>query len=63
MNQVPVITIPEGRYAELVKAEKKLNALEEGGVDNWEWYSESLAGLFDDDDDDDDLEHNDESPT
>lgn len=29
-----------------------LAALEDGGVDNWEWYSESLreAGFFDDED-------------
>lgn len=33
---------------------KELAALHAGGVDNWEWYSESLraAGLLDDDDDD-----------
>lgn len=29
----------------------KLNALEAGGVDNWEWYEQSLedAGLLDED--------------
>ena len=31
---------------QLLKAEKKLNALEAGGVDNWEWYGEALSALF-----------------
>ena len=32
---------------------KKLDALEAGGVDNWEWYGDSLrdAGLLDEDED------------
>ena len=32
----------EKRMKELLRAEAKLNALEAGGVDNWEWYGESL---------------------
>jgi len=34
------------RIAELERAEEKLAALEAGGVDNWEWYGESLKGYF-----------------
>jgi tRNA A37 N6-isopentenylltransferase MiaA len=34
--------ITEKRLKELERAEAKLYALEAGGVDNWEWYSESL---------------------
>ena len=30
------------RLRELERAEAKLRALENGGVDNWEWYDESL---------------------
>jgi len=30
------------RLKELERAEAKLAALEAGGVDNWEWYGESL---------------------
>ena len=30
------------RIIELERAEAKLQALEAGGVDNWEWYDESL---------------------
>ena len=30
---------------------KKLQALEAGGVDNWEWYSESLKDWFKEQDD------------
>ena len=29
-------------YQELLNRDKKLSALERGGVDNWEWYEESL---------------------
>jgi hypothetical protein len=49
------ITIPLAHFKQLLLAEKTLNALEEGGVDNWEWYSESLnaAGLFDEEEEDD----------
>lgn len=34
--------ITEERLKELERAESKLNALEAGGVDNWEWYGDSL---------------------
>ena len=34
------------RMKELLRAEAKLNALEAGGVDNWEWYGESLKDWF-----------------
>lgn len=49
-----LITISKKHYEELLKSERELNALHAGGVDNWEWYSESLdqAGLFDDEDED-----------
>ncbi len=48
------ITISKEAYDKLVRSEKELYALYAGGVDNWEWYSESLqeAGLLDDEDDD-----------
>lgn len=32
--------------ASLEKAAKKLQALENGGVDNWEFYSESLQSFY-----------------
>lgn len=43
------VTISSERYAELLKAEEELSALHAGGVDDWEWYNESLkdAGLRD----------------
>lgn len=40
------IKITEKRLRELEDAEAKLDALEAGGVDNWEWYSESLKEYF-----------------
>ena len=36
------MSISEKRLKELERAEAKLNALEAGGVDNWEGYGESL---------------------
>ncbi len=36
------MTITKKRYIELMRAEEVLNRLEAGGVDNWEWYGESL---------------------
>lgn len=39
------------RYDELIDCERQMTALEASGVDNWEWYGESLkeyyAGKFD----------------
>jgi len=33
-------------YEELLGRNEKLTALENGGVDNWEWYGESLKNYF-----------------
>ena len=33
--------------AYLLSRAYELKALEKGGVDNWEWYSESLSEYFD----------------
>ena len=38
--------ISRKRLKELERLESKMNALEAGGVDNWEWYQESLKGWF-----------------
>jgi hypothetical protein len=40
------VTIPKAQYDALVRDSKMLSALEAGGVDNWEWYGESLAEFF-----------------
>ncbi|WEU80136.1 host RecBCD nuclease inhibitor [Klebsiella phage Oda] len=47
------VTISAVRLKYLESRDEILSALEAGGVDNWEWYSESLqeAGLLDDEDD------------
>lgn len=37
-----MVQVEESRLAELLREEWKLQALEAGGVDNWEWYDESL---------------------
>lgn len=36
------VTISREEYDRLCDRDAKLSALEAGGVDNWEWYSESL---------------------
>lgn len=36
------ITISVKDYVRLIMSSEKLNRLEIGGVDNWEWYGESL---------------------
>lgn len=40
------VKISEKRLKELERAAAKLRALEAGGVDNWEWYGESLKEWF-----------------
>lgn len=51
MDTEPTVTITLKQYNEMLRQLRILEALEDGGVDNWEWYHESLrdAGLFDDD--------------
>lgn len=39
-------TISKREYEELVDRNRKLSALEAGGVDNWEWYGESLSQYY-----------------
>ena len=36
------VKITKDEYLELLKAKEELMLLEIGGVDNWEWYGESL---------------------
>lgn len=40
-------TISKKEYEELLDRDRKLTALEHGGVDNWEWYGESLSQYYD----------------
>lgn len=51
MNDPDFVVIPTKEYEALKRDSMILAALEAGGVDNWEWYSESLkdAGVFEDD--------------
>ena len=38
-----MIKITPQEHDALLKSQRKLQALEAGGVDNWEWYGESLT--------------------
>ena len=40
--------ISNKRLRELELAERKLQALENGGVDNWEWYDQALGSFIKD---------------
>lgn len=40
------ILITKAEYERLLDRDEKLTALEEGGVDNWEWYEESLKDYY-----------------
>lgn len=53
MSEEKTVTITESAYAGLLADSETLAALESGGVDNWEWYHESLqqAGLLPGEDD------------
>jgi hypothetical protein len=39
-------TISKEEYKELLDRDRKLSALEAGGVDNWQWYGESLEQYY-----------------
>ena len=44
------VTIPKTEYDQLIEDQLILQALYVGGVDNWEWYDESLKALQEDED-------------
>lgn len=39
-------TVSEKRLKELILAELNLSALEQGGVDNWPWYGDSVSDFL-----------------
>ena len=41
-EEIITVSMTKQRYLTLLKAELKLDMLEMGGVDNWEWYGEAL---------------------
>jgi len=49
-DDVEMVTITKKEYDNLLDDSRWRMALEAGGVDNWEWYSDSLSenGYFDD---------------
>jgi len=50
MPDTETVTIKKSEYLGLKKDEKMLRALEAGGVDNWEWYGDSLNEFFKEED-------------
>lgn len=61
MENEETITVSKEEYKQLQSDSLKLQCLDEGGVDNWEWYGEAMreyrkrmkkAGLGDDENED-----------
>lgn len=40
-------------FFDIYERSEKLHALENGGVDNWEWYGQSMSDYFGDEEGDD----------
>ena len=49
--EIEYVKIPVYQLTNLLKDSDELSALKRGGVDNWQWYCESLNDYFDDDKD------------
>jgi hypothetical protein len=47
---VPVVLLSHEDFNEMQQSVERLAALEAGGVDNWEGYSEALRGFYGEDD-------------
>lgn len=47
MIKMKYYIVSEERLRELLEAEAQYIALENGGVDNWEWYDESRRNYLD----------------
>lgn len=45
-KQPLTVTLSKAEYDELIQRSEILAALEQGGVDNWEWYGQSLKDYF-----------------
>lgn len=52
----PTVTITKKEYDALIRSDKLLTALENGGVDNWEWYSDAYAEAFPEEDEEEEDE-------
>lgn len=46
------VVISRKAYEKLLDSHRKLTALEQAGVDNWEWYGEVMSALYDEEDED-----------
>jgi len=44
LQSEPTIEITKKEYLSLLKSAEVLSRLEQGGVDNWTWYSKSIFG-------------------
>ena len=46
MSEELMVEITKKEYESLLRDRKILCALESGGVNNWEWYDESMASFW-----------------
>lgn len=47
-----MVTITKKEYESLIRDSKLLTALEDAGVDNWDWYSDAYQAAFGEDEED-----------
>jgi hypothetical protein len=45
-EEIEMVTITKAKYDQLVSDAFALTCLERGGVDNWDWYGESMQPWF-----------------
>ena len=46
MNDDHEILVSAKKYRELLEDSRKLQALENAGVDNWDWYDEAMKEFY-----------------
>lgn len=46
ISAAKTVTITEEEYKSLLQSARELQALESGGVDNWEWYGEAMENVW-----------------
>lgn len=56
VDGVEYVTIKKSEYQSLLDESRKLTALENAGVDNWEWYGDAMSEFYGEEDEDEEDE-------
>ena len=51
MESGKMVLISEKEHKSLLRSQRKLELLEDAGVDNWEWYDDALSDFYREEDD------------